>query len=72
MLKKLNASTVEASFGAGVITNLITNPLSVVRARMLLTSKGSNGGNYASLANSLAHIAKNEGIRGFYKVNTVK
>jgi hypothetical protein len=57
-----------AAFGAGTICNFVTNPLSVVRSRMLLTDKSKN---YASVGQTLVHIAKTEGIRGFYKVSTL-
>lgn len=59
-----------AALGAGTITNLITNPLSVIRARMLLASN-TNGG-YSSVLQTLIHIAKNEGIAGFYKVDNMQ
>ena len=61
--------TVLAALGAGTICNMITNPLSVIRARILLSDKTSCGkGSYDNLGRTLAHIAKNEGISGFYKV----
>ena len=61
--------TVLAALGAGTICNMITNPLSVIRARMLLSDKTSCGkGSYDTLGRTLAHIARNEGISGFYKV----
>ena len=61
--------TVLAALGAGSVCNLITNPLSVVRARMLLSDKTSTGkGSYDTLGQTLVHIAKTEGISGFYKV----
>lgn len=72
-LKKLVGSkhetngTIMAALGAGTITNLITNPLSVIRARMLLASNARSA-RYSSVLQSLLHIAKNEGIAGFYKV----
>jgi len=60
--------TVLAALGAGSVCNLITNPLSVVRARMLLSDKTSTGkGSYDTLGQTLVHIAKTEGISGFYK-----
>ena len=61
--------TVLAALGAGTICNMITNPLSVIRARILLSDKTSCGkGSYDTLGRTLAHIARNEGISGFYKV----
>lgn len=62
-------STTFAAFGAGVVSNLVTNPLSVVRARMVLSSKTDtvSGGKYGSVLQSIGHIAKTEGLRGFYK-----
>lgn len=60
--------TVLAALGAGTICNMITNPLSVIRARILLSDKTSCGkGSYDTLGRTLAHIARNEGISGFYK-----
>jgi len=63
--EKPNA-TVEAAFAAGVVCNLVTNPLSVMRSRMLLTDPTS-GTKYSSVAKTFAHIAKSEGCGGFYK-----
>lgn len=59
--------TVMAAFGAGSICNLMTNPLSVVRSRILLSDKNHGKGNYATIGRTFVHIAKTEGISGFYK-----
>ena len=67
--EKPNA-TVEAAFAAGVVCNLVTNPLSVMRSRMLLTDPTS-GTKYSSVAKTFAHIAKSEGCGGFYKVSQI-
>ena len=67
--EKPNA-TVEAAFAAGVVCNLVTNPLSVMRSRMLLTDPAS-GTKYSSVAKTFAHIAKSEGCGGFYKVSQI-
>jgi len=63
------SSTIYAAFGAGVFCNLVTNPLSVVRARMILSQEPSVGvkSQYSSVMKSLSHIINQEGIKGFYK-----
>lgn len=59
--------TVLAAFGAGSICTLLTNPLSVVRSRILLSDKNHGKGNYSTIGRTIVHIAKTEGIAGFYK-----
>lgn len=59
--------TVLAAFGAGSICTLLTNPLSVVRSRILLSEKNHGKGNYSTIGRTIVHIAKTEGIAGFYK-----
>ncbi|ODH46035.1 hypothetical protein GX48_07879 [Paracoccidioides brasiliensis] len=55
-----------ASATAGVLTALVTNPIWVIKTRMLST--GSNApGAYPSLAAGLRAIYRSEGIRGFYR-----
>ena len=63
-------NTFEAAFLAGTVCNMVTNPLSVMRSRMLLTdgTAGSKSSKYSSVTKTFAHIAKSEGFRGFYKV----
>ena len=67
-------NTFEAAFLAGTVCNLVTNPLSVMRSRMLLTDgtaavcSSSKSSKYSSVTKTFAHIAKSEGFRGFYKV----
>ena len=62
-------NTFEAAFLAGTVCNLVTNPLSVMRSRMLLTEDSSRtSSKYCSVTKTFAHIAKSEGFRGFYKV----
>ena len=56
-----------AAFAAGVVCNLVTNPLSVMRSRMLLTDPSAS--KYSSVAKTFGHIAKSEGLGGFYKVS---
>ena len=56
-----------AAFAAGVVCNLVTNPLSVMRSRMLLTDPSAS--KYSSVAKTFEHIAKSEGLGGFYKVS---
>ena len=57
-----------AAFAAGVVCNLVTNPLSVMRSRMLLTDPSASS-KYSSVAKTFEHIAKSEGLGGFYKVS---
>ena len=57
-----------AAFGAGSICTLLTNPLSVVRSRILLSDKNHGKRNYSTIGRTIVHIAKTEGIAGFYKV----
>ena len=57
-----------AAFGAGSICTLLTNPLSVVRSRILLSDKNHGKGKYSTIGQTIVHIAKTEGIAGFYKV----
>lgn len=55
-----------AAVGAGIITTAVTNPLSVVRTRMILDNNG-NKSHYGSLASSVRHIWRAQGFGGFYK-----
>lgn len=53
-----------AAFGAGVITTLVTNPMGVVRTRVIVSQKE---GQYKSMWAALSHIRKSEGFNGLYK-----
>ena len=59
-----------AAFGAGSICTLITNPISVVRSRILLTDRDKRNNKYLSISSTLKQIIKNEGFQGLYKVST--
>lgn len=56
-----------AAFGAGSICTLITNPISVVRSRILLTDRDKRNNKYLSISSTLKQIIKNEGFQGLYK-----
>ena len=60
-----------AAFGAGSICTLITNPISVVRSRILLTDRDKRNNKYLSISSTLKQIIKNEGFQGLYKVSTI-
>lgn len=55
-----------ASGGAGLLTSLATNPIWVLKTRMLSTGAGAPGA-YASLATGVARIYAADGLRGFYR-----
>ena len=59
-----------AAFGAGSICTLITNPISVVRSRILLTDRDKRNNKYLTISSTLKQIIKNEGFQGLYKVTT--
>jgi hypothetical protein len=63
-----SGATAVASVGAGVVTTLVANPLSVVRTRMVMVP--NNDRKYASIRQTFKHIYCTEGIRGMYKVST--
>ncbi|KAL3882625.1 hypothetical protein ACJMK2_028949 [Sinanodonta woodiana] len=61
-----------ASYGAGVLTIMLMNPLSVAKSRICLQYKQSagatpNGECYKGTANALSNIYRNNGVRGLYK-----
>lgn len=56
---------VGSALGAGVITTMATNPLSVVRTRLVVGT--SNGKVDGGLVRTIAQIASAEGVKGFYK-----
>ena len=55
---------VVAAFGAGAITTLVSNPLNVVRTRMVVNHAGDR---FASVGEALNKITAKEGIKGLYK-----
>ena len=55
-----------ASASAGVMTNLCTNPIWVVKTRMLTTNRGDTLA-YSSFVDGLIRISRKEGIRGLYR-----
>ena len=59
--------TMMAAFGAGSFCTLVTNPMSVVRSRMLLTDQ-KEPKKYISIFSAMKHIIKFEGYGGLYKV----
>ena len=59
--------TMMAAFGAGSFCTLVTNPMSVVRSRMLLTDQ-KEPKKYISIFSAMKHIIKFEGFGGLYKV----
>ncbi|KFX95358.1 hypothetical protein O988_05831, partial [Pseudogymnoascus sp. VKM F-3808] len=55
-----------ASLGAGLLTTLATNPIWVLKTRMLSTDRGAVGA-YPSMWAGARAIARTEGWRGFYR-----
>ncbi|KAI1763002.1 mitochondrial carrier [Hypoxylon sp. FL1150] len=55
-----------ASGAAGVCTQALTNPIWVVKTRMLSSDRGAAGA-YPSMWAGAAHLLRNEGWRGFYR-----
>ncbi|KAL6245146.1 mitochondrial FAD carrier protein flx1 [Rhinocladiella similis] len=54
-----------ASAGAGMLAAILTNPIWVVKTRMLSTSASQTGA-YTGMVSGLQSILKTEGIRGFF------
>ena len=54
-----------ASGTAGIATALCTNPIWVVKTRMLSTD-GFTSGSYRGLSDGLRQILRTEGVRGFW------
>ncbi|KAF4953158.1 hypothetical protein FSARC_12452 [Fusarium sarcochroum] len=55
-----------ASAMAGALTTTITNPIWVLKVRMVSSDRGSQGA-YPSMLAGARSILRNEGIRGFYR-----
>ncbi|PKY06890.1 mitochondrial carrier [Aspergillus campestris IBT 28561] len=55
-----------ASGAAGVITSVLTNPIWVIKTRMLSTGAGAPGA-YTSFTNGAKEIYRSEGVPGFYR-----
>lgn len=54
------------SLSAGLLTTLATNPIWVLKTRMLSTDRGARGA-YTSMWAGIQHIRHREGWRGFYR-----
>jgi solute carrier family 25 folate transporter 32 len=55
-----------ASGLSGILTGVVTNPIWVIKTRMLSTSKDAPGA-YKSIAHGTRTLWQNEGIKGFYR-----
>ncbi|KAL2830643.1 mitochondrial carrier domain-containing protein [Aspergillus pseudoustus] len=55
-----------ASGTAGALTSILTNPIWVIKTRMLATGSKSPGA-YTSFTTGATQILRSEGIRGFYR-----
>ena len=55
-----------SALAAGSFTALITNPIWVLKTRILSTSKDSKGA-YKGLLDGVVRLVKEDGIKGFYK-----
>ncbi|CCH42505.1 Calcium-binding mitochondrial carrier protein [Wickerhamomyces ciferrii] len=55
-----------SAFGAGSFTALLTNPIWVLKTRILSTSKSSPGA-YSNIKDGVLRVLNEEGIRGFWK-----
>ncbi|KIW71130.1 hypothetical protein PV04_03334 [Phialophora macrospora] len=54
-----------ASFASGILSAILTNPIWVVKTRMLSTSSAQTGA-YPSMIHGLRAIYRTEGVRGFF------
>lgn len=63
-LKSIDYFTASAT--SGVLTSLCTNPIWVVKTRMLSTAKDTPGA-YRTVREGVAHIWRTEGLSGFYR-----
>lgn len=55
-----------ASGASGILTACFTNPIWVIKTRMLSTSRDAPGA-YRSIRQGTTHLWKTEGIKGFYR-----
>ncbi|THW68863.1 hypothetical protein D6D25_01185, partial [Aureobasidium pullulans] len=55
-----------ASGFSGILTALCTNPIWVIKTRMLSTSRDAPGA-YKSIRQGTSHLWKTEGLKGFYR-----
>jgi solute carrier family 25 folate transporter 32 len=55
-----------ASGASGVVTAVLTNPIWVIKTRMLSTARDSPGA-YRSISHGTYDLYKSEGIKGFYR-----
>ncbi|GMM30776.1 flavin adenine dinucleotide transporter [Martiniozyma asiatica (nom. inval.)] len=55
-----------AAFAAGWSTSIITNPIWVIKTRMISTDRFQPGA-YSSIWDGIKQIYKNEGIKGYYR-----
>jgi solute carrier family 25 folate transporter 32 len=55
-----------ASGASGILTALCTNPIWVIKTRMLSTSRDAPGA-YKSIRQGTTHLWKTEGLKGFYR-----
>jgi solute carrier family 25 folate transporter 32 len=51
---------------AGIITTVLTNPIWVIKTRMLSSDKAAEGA-YPSMSAGVRHIYRTEGLAGFYR-----
>nr|POE76159.1 mitochondrial fad carrier protein flx1 [Quercus suber] len=64
---RLNSSDYFIASGlAGVLTAVLTNPIWVIKTRMLSTARDSPGA-YRSISHGTKEILRTEGIKGFYR-----
>lgn len=55
-----------ASGASGILTAFFTNPIWVIKTRMLSTAKNTPGA-YQSIRHGTKHLWSTEGVRGFYR-----
>ncbi|KAG0673065.1 hypothetical protein C6P42_003010 [Pichia californica] len=57
-----------SAFAAGWTTSILTNPIWVIKTRMISTNKSSNDPNaYKSFIHGIKQIYKDEGFKGYYR-----
>lgn len=55
-----------ASGGAGMLTQVLTNPIWVLKTRILSSDRGADGA-YPGMLSGAARLLRDEGVRGFYR-----